>query len=48
MSHKRVNQQTAATVLAEAVQKVTDTQQDAITAAATRPRAHATTAIGTR
>ncbi|BAK33698.1 hypothetical protein MLP_06840 [Microlunatus phosphovorus NM-1] len=35
MSHKRVNQQTAATVLAEAVQKVTDTQQDAITAAAT-------------
>ncbi len=35
MSHERVNQQTAAAVLAEAVQKVTDTQQDAITAAAT-------------
>ena len=35
MSHERVNQQTAAAVLAEAVQKVTDTQQDAITVAAT-------------
>ena len=34
MSHERVNQQTAAAVLADAVQKVTDTQQEAIAAAA--------------
>lgn len=34
MSHERINQQTAATVLAEAVRKVSDTQQEAIAAAA--------------
>ena len=34
MSHERVNQQTAATVLSEAVQKVVSTQQEAIAAGA--------------